>query len=326
MLFNRRNFIQSTLITAGATSLGIHAQQAWPERPVKFVVPFAAGGGADVATRMLADQLRVIWNSGTVIVDNKTGANSAIAVNNVLNSPRDGYTFLTTVGLTMQLPYLGQKVNFEPMTELIPVSLLTIEQLVLVVNTNSGIQNFAGLVSAMKANPKGISFGTFGAGSTPHLVAAQMANSLNQKIEPIHYRGAAPAVQALLSGEVQVARSNLGVVQQHVAAGKAKVIAVTGTKRYRFIPEVPTFAELAIPDLDMVTWIGVFAAKGTPPNIVRKLSADMQKALATPELVARFHGFYVEPGGYSLAEFQNLVKSDDELASQLIRTHQIRIE
>jgi tripartite-type tricarboxylate transporter receptor subunit TctC len=312
-------------VTLGATqSLGALAQ-AWPEKPVKFIVPFAPGGGADVATRMLAEQLRNVWGGVSAVVDNKPGGNTIIAASSVINAPRDGQTFLVTIGLTMQLPYLGQKLNFDPMVDLVPVGAITVEQLVLVVNTSSGIQNFAGLVDALKNNPKGMAFGTFGVGSTAHLVAAQMGKVLKRDLLPVHYRGAAPAVQGLLSGEVQMALSNVGTVQQHIAAGKLKAIAATGAKRYRFIPDVPTFTELGVPELEFVSAIGVFAAKGTKPEVIKKLSADMQKALAAPELVAKINGFYQEPGN-SILDFDALVKRDDEMAGQLIKTHQIRIE
>lgn len=325
MSLNRREFVQVSTLGVGLQSLSAFAQSPWPDRPVRFVVPFAPGGGADVATRMLTDQLKVVWGGTPTIVENKAGGNTVIAANTVLNAPHDGYTFLATIGLTMQLPHLGQKLNFDPMADLMPVGAITVEQLVLVVNTNSGIQNFAGLVDAGKANPKGLAFGTFGTGSTAHLVAAQAGKVLKQDVLPVHYRGAAPAVQGVLTGEVDVALSNLGTVQQHIAAGTLRAIAVTGAKRYRFIPDVPTLTELGIPDLEFLSWIGVFAAKGTSPEIIRRLGGDMQKALAAPELVAKINGFYQEPGNYSVAEFQALVKRDDEMAGRLIRAHQIRI-
>lgn len=326
MSLNRRTFVQAGLLAAGAQSLRVSAQSTWPERPVKFVVPFAPGGGADGATRLLAEQLHTVWGDGTALVDNKPGGNTVIAVNTVLSSPRDGYAFLATIGLTMQLPYLGQELGFDPMADLVPVGAITVEQLVLVVNANSGIQNFSGLVNAMKASPNGLPFATFGIGSTAHLVAAQMGKVLQRDVLPVHYRGTAPAVQALLGGEVTVALSNLGTVQQHIASGKLRAIAVAGPKRYRFVPDVPTFTELGIPGLEILSWIGVFAAKGVPADIIRKLGADMQRALAARELAARIHGFYQEPGTYSVAEFQALVKRDDEIASRLIRDLQIRID
>ena len=331
MTIQRRTFIQAAAAALGTPATLAHAQPgsaaAWPARPVKFVVPFAPGGGADVATRMLAEQLRTVWGgSQSAVVDNKTGANTIIAVNSVLSSPADGYTFLATINLTFQLPHLGQKIPFNPMTDLIPVGAITLEQLVLVVNPNIGAKNFNELMEKAKANPKGFSFGTFGVGSTAHLVAAEMAKQ--QKIDMViaHYRGAAPAVQAVLSGEVSMALSNFGSVQQQIALGKLVPIAVTGAKRYRFASDVPTFKELGLPIMEAPSWIGVFAPKGTPANIIQKLGADMHKALQAPELVQKINGFYQEPGLMNVEEFQSMVKRDDTAAATLIRAHNIRLE
>lgn len=330
MSMQRRTFIQAGAAAVGAQAAFVYGQQsasAWPAKPVKFVVPFAPGGGADVATRMLADQLRTVWGGNqSAIVDNKTGANTIIAVNSVLAGPNDGHTFLATINLTFQLPHLGQKLPFNPMTDLIPVGAITLEQLVLVVNSSLGVKTFGELTEKAKGNPKLASFGTFGVGSTAHLVAAQMQKERNLNMVIAHYRGAAPAVQGVLTGEVAMALSNFGSVQQHIAAGKLVPIAATGAKRYRFAPDVPTFKELGLAVMETPSWIGVFAPKGTPPEVIQKLSTDIRKALQAPDLVQKLNGFFQEPGLMTVEEFQTMVKQDDEAAGTLIRAHQIRLE
>lgn len=327
MTIRRRTFLHAGAAALGLPALAQAPSGNWPTKPVRFVVPFAPGGGADVATRMLADQLRTVWGgSQSAIVDNKTGANTIIAVNSVLSAPNDGHTFLATINLTFQLPHLGQKIPFNPMTDLVPVGAITLEQLVLVANPGLGVKNFNDLAEKAKANPKGFSFGTFGVGSTAHLVAAEIAKQKKIDMVIAHYRGAAPAVQGVLTGEVAMALSNFGSVQQHIAAGKLVPIAFTGAKRYRFAPEVPTFKELGLSVMESPSWIGVFASRGTPAEVVQKLGADMHKALQTPELVQKINGFYQEPGLMSVEEFQALVKKDDEYAGSMIRAHQIRLE
>lgn len=330
MSMQRRTFIQAGAAAVGAQAAFVYGQQsasAWPAKPVKFVVPFAPGGGADVATRMLADQLRTVWGGNqSAIVDNKTGANTIIAANSVLAGPNDGHTFLATINLTFQLPHLGQKLPFNPMTDLIPVGAITLEQLVLVVNSSLGVKTFGELTEKAKGNPKLASFGTFGVGSTAHLVAAQMQKERNLNMVIAHYRGAAPAVQGVLTGEVAMALSNFGSVQQHIAAGKLVPIAATGAKRYRFAPDVPTFKELGLAVMETPSWIGVFAPKGTPPEVIQKLSTDIRKALQAPDLVQKLNGFFQEPGLMTVEEFQTMVKQDDEAAGTLIRAHQIRLE
>ncbi|WP_051952546.1 Bug family tripartite tricarboxylate transporter substrate binding protein [Xenophilus azovorans] len=333
MTIRRRTFIHAGAVALGMPAAAVHAQSGagaaldWPTKPVKFVVPFAPGGGADVATRMLADQLRTVWGGRqSAIVDNKTGANTIIAVNSVLGAPSDGHTFLATINLTFQLPHLGQKLPFNPMTDLIPVGAITLEQLVLVVNPNLGVKSFGDFAEKAGKDPKAFSFGTFGVGSTAHLVAAEIAKQKKIDMVIAHYRGAAPAVQAVLSGEVAMALSNFGSVQQHIAAGRLVPIAVTGARRYRFAPDVPTLKELGLPIMESPSWIGVFAPRGTPAEVVQKLGADMRAALQAPELVQKINGFYQEPGLMSVEEFQALVKRDDTYAGGMIRAHQIRLE
>lgn len=323
----RRRVVATGIAGLAGSTLPARAQSTWPQRPVRFVVPFAPGGGADVATRMMADQLRTVWGgSAGAVVENKTGGNTVIAANAVLGAPRDGHTFLTTIGLTIQLPHLGQQIPFNPTTDLVPVGAITVEQLVLVVNAAQGIRDYAGLLAAARRTPGGVSFGTFGVGSAAHLTAAQIAREGQVEMTPVHYRGAAPAVQAVLGGEVAVALSNVGSVQQHIQAGRLVPIAVTGARRYKFVPTVPTLTELGVPGLELVSWIGVFAARDTPADIVRKLSADMRTALQAPELVRKITDFQQEPSQMSQQQFAELVADDDAKASKLIRAHKIRLE
>lgn len=330
MTLHRRTFIQAgaaTLCASAALARSQTITSAWPTKPVKLIVPFAPGGGADVATRMMANQLQTVWgNTQSAIVDNKTGGNTIIAVNALMSAPKDGHSFLVTINQTFLLPHLGQKLSFNPMADLVPVGAITMEQLVLVASPNLGAKTFDELIDKVRSTQKGTGFGTYGTGSLSHILASQIAREKKLDLVVAHYRGAAPAVQGVLTGEVGMALSNLGTVQQHVAAGRLVMIAATGTKRYRFIPDVPTFKELGITGMENPAWIGAFAPKGTAVDVIQKMGADMRKALQTPEMVQKIHGFYQEPGVMSVEAFQALVKSDDEVLGALIRSHQIRLE
>jgi tripartite-type tricarboxylate transporter receptor subunit TctC len=326
MQLSRRDLIKTSLALAGAGAWPAYAGPDWPRKPVKLVVPTAAGGGVDVATRMLADQLRDIWGGTPAVVENKTGGNTVIAVNSVLNAPGDGYNFLVTIGVTMQLPDLGQKINFDPVTDLMPVGAITVEQLVVVVNAKSGIRTFEDLVAEANKRGKGMTFGTFGIGSSAHVLALQLGKVLKSEVLPVHYRGAALAVQGVLSGEVDMALSNIGTVQQHIDAGTLRAIAATGEDRYRFVRDVPTLKELGIPGFEFLSWIGVFAPKGTDLQVIDKLEADMRRALAEPALVAKINGFYQEPGNFTPAQFQQVVQREKTLLGSLIREFGIRLE
>lgn len=328
MTLNRRHFVQGTL-AAGLVGGSLHASSqegAWPRRPVRLVVPFAPGGGADFATRLMAESLRSTWGGVPVVIDNKPGANTIIAAESVLNAPRDGSTFLATISLTTQLPYLMQKVAFNPMTDFVPVGAVTVEQLVLVTNPASKVRSVPELIAAAKRDPGRFAFGSYGIGSNSHLVLTELNKAGGVDLVHAPYKGAAPAVQAVLSGEVALALSNLGTVKQHIDSGRLIPLAVTGERRYRFVPDVPTLAELGIKGFETPAWIGVFAARGVPEAVIQKMGTDMQHALKAPELVAKLNGFGQEPGQMSVAEFQALVKRDNDNAARMIRAAGIRLE
>lgn len=326
MTCTRRTFLHVGAAAFGAASLA-HAQPAdWPRGIVRFVVPFAPGGGADGATRMMAEGLRGVWGGASAVVDNKPGANTIIAAEAVLNAPRDGSTFLATINLTPQLPYLMQKVPFDPAVDLVPVGAITVEQLVLVANAGLGIRSLPDLLRAAKAGPKPLAFGSFGIGSNSHLLQIELGKASGAEIIHAPYRGAAPAVQAVLSGEVAMTLSNLGTAKQHIATGKLVPLAVTGTQRSRFLPAVPTLAEAGIKGFETPSWIGVFAANGVPQPIIRKLAADMRSVSKTPQLISKFNDFAQEPGDMSIEEFQTLVKADNENSARMIRAAGVRLE
>lgn len=331
MDFSRRQFHRAAIaggVSAafGSTVSQAFAQEAWPKNLVKFVVPFAPGGGADIATRLMAERLRTEWSGVPAVVENKPGANTIIAAESVLNAPRDGNTFLATISLTLQLPYLLQKVSFNPETDLVPVAAITVEQLVLVANPSAGIRTLPELVAAARKDPKRFGFGSYGVGSLSHLLLIEINKTAGVDIVHAPYRGAAPAVQAALSGEVSFALSNLGTVKQHIASGKLIPLAVTGDKRYRFIPEVPTLAELGFKGFETPAWIGVFAPRGVQQGVIDKLGRDIQSAVRSPELVTKLNDFGQEPGQMSTAEFQALVKRDNENAARMIRAAGVRLE
>lgn len=328
MSLNRRMFVQAGLAAAaGASPLWSAAQPAdWPQNPVRFIVPFAPGGGADGATRMVAEQLRTLWGGVGAVVDNKPGANTIIATETVLRAPRDGYTFLATITLTMQLPHLMQKVSFDPMADLVPVGAITVEQLVLVTSPAAKVGTLPELLKAAKADPRRYAFGSYGIGSTSHLLQIEISKAAGVELVHAPYRGAAPAVQAVLGGEVALALSNLGTVKQHIDAGKLIPLAVTGEQRFRFLPGVPTLSELGFKGFETPAWIGLFAAKGVPQPIIDKLSADLQTVLKTPELTAKINSFGQETGQMSMSQFRALIKRDNDNAARMIRAAGVRLE
>jgi tripartite-type tricarboxylate transporter receptor subunit TctC len=282
---------------------------------------------ADFVSRTVAQQLGSTWGgNASAFVENKPGGNTVIAVNSLLSAPKDGHTFLVTFSLTRQLPQLGLKLNFDPLKDLLPVGNLSVGQLLLLVNAKSGIKDFPSLVAFMRKRAGGATFATFGVGSVGHLVALQMGKALGVEIVPVHYTGIAPGMRALLSGEIDMFLANLDIAQQHISAGTVIPIAVTGPKRYHVAPNLPTLAEVGVPGLEFVSWIGVFAASGTPANIIGRFGEDLRSALRAPELQAKFQAAFVDPAPQSLEEFRAMVKEDDELNTRLITEHHVRLE
>lgn len=324
----RRELLGSALaisLAGGFAPLALAADEKWPARAVRFVVPFAPGGGADIATRMTAERLQALWNGIPAIVENKAGANTIIAAGAVVNAPRDGATFLATIGLTMQLPALVDNVSFNPMEDLVPVAPLTLEQLVLITNAKSGFKTFAGMLEAAKRQ-QGLAFGSYGVGSQSHLLLNAINQAAGVDILHVPYKGAAPAVQAVLAGEVSLALANLGTVKEHIDSGRAVALAVTGSARYRFVPDVPTLKESGITGFDTPSWIGVFAAKGVPQPIIERASQDIRQALRAPELIARLNGFCQEPGDMSREAFARLVAQGTQDAVKMIKASGIRMQ
>lgn len=322
----RRSLLKGSLAfpLIGLPALSVAAEK-WPSRAVRFVVPFAPGGGADIATRMTAERLQSLWGGVPAIVENKAGANTIIAAGSVINAPRDGNTFLATIGLTMQLPALMNDISFKPMEDLVPVAPLTLEQLVLITNSNTGFKTFPAMLEAAKRK-KTLAFGSYGVGSQSHLLLNGINKAAGVDILHVPYKGAAPAVQAVLAGEVALALANLGTVKEHIDSGRAVALAVTGSARYRFVPAVPTLKESGIPGFDTPSWIGVFAAKGVPETIIDQASKDIRAALHAPELVARLNGFCQEPGDMSRDEFSRLVAQGTQDAIRMIQSSGIRLQ
>ncbi|MDM0058833.1 Bug family tripartite tricarboxylate transporter substrate binding protein [Variovorax fucosicus] len=330
MPVRRRTFIQSCAAAVGTSAghaISHTATDPWPAKPVKLIVPFPAGAGIDVGARNLGDQLQTVWaRAQPVVVDNKPGGSTIIAMNSLLSSPRDGHTFAVTMNLPFLLPYLGQRLPFDPMAELVPVGAVSLEQLVLVASPKLGARSFSEWVDKVKSNSVGAEFGTFGQGSIAHILASQIAREKKIAFVTAHYRGVAPALQGVLTGEIGTTLGNMGALQPFIASGKVIPLALTGAKRSRYFPDLPTLKEVGIGGMESPAWIGVFAARGTPPGAIQKMSSDMRKALQAPELVQKMNGYYQEPGAMSVEEFQVLVKSDVENLGELIRTHGIRLE
>ncbi len=327
LIYTRRavNAMMLGMLGGAATAPAFSQPQRYPRSAVKFVVPFAPGGGADVPMRLLAEQLRTTWGS-PVVVDNRPGANTVIAAQAALSAPRDGHTLLVTTSLTFQLPHLLQKMPLNPAADLTPICPITQEQLVVLVPASTTIGSLKDAVAAARAEPQRFAFGSLGHGSTSNLVQAEISRQLGVELIHVPYRGSAPAVQAMLSGDIGLTLVNYGTAKPHIASGKLRPIAVTGSTRSPFLPDVPTLTESGVTGFESPAWIGLFAPAGVAAAVVQQISDDVRAALRAPEITQRFAEFGQVAPQMTVEDFRALVTSDVEKSARIIRRAGIRLE
>jgi tripartite-type tricarboxylate transporter receptor subunit TctC len=275
------------LALAAGVAAFAQAQARYPDRPVKVVVGFSAGGGTDVAARVIAQKLSEATGQ-TFVVENRTGASGLIASEQVAKSPADGYTIMVGSQTTLAVaPALYRKFQLDVPKELTGLAMIGISPLVAVVNASSPIHSIKDLIAEAKAKNGTMNFGSGGVGTTPHMAGELLAFNAGIKWVHVPYRGEAPGINDLLAGQIPFMFSNLSVVLGNVQGGKLRALAVNSTKRVAQLPDVPTVAE-TFPGFDAATWFALVAPADTPQDVVMKLNAETRKIMASPELAKRF--------------------------------------
>jgi tripartite-type tricarboxylate transporter receptor subunit TctC len=292
--------------------------QDFPVRPVRIVVPFGVGGISDQIGRAAGDALSAAFKQPFVI-DNRTGAGGAIGTELVAKAAPDGYTLL--LGATGQLAIVPQiqKVTYDPLKDLVPISSLGTNLLILTVHSSVPAANLREFVDYVKASPGKANYATAGPGSISHFATARFL--ARDKLNMVHvpYKSGPLATVDLVAGQVQSYFGNEHDVIPHARAGRLRLIAVTSEKRNRRVPEVPAIAEV-YPGFDSVTWSGLFASAGTPRSVIQKLSAEAQKAMKDPVVIARLERFGVDPVGSSADDFARTVRQDHAIYRDLVKT------
>jgi tripartite-type tricarboxylate transporter receptor subunit TctC len=282
----RKTFITLLCTAAAATVLPAFSQQAYPNKPIRIVVPFAVAGIADTFARAIALKLSDAWGQ-PVVVENKTGAGGNIGAELVAKSAPDGYTLVMgNIGTHAVNPYLIKNMPFDPLKDFVPIAHVLDAEGLLVVNPAVPAKNVAELIAYAKANNGKLSYASGGLGTTSHL-AGELFKSL-AKVSVIHvpYKGNSPAILDVMGGQATMAFATMPTVLPHVKAGKLRALAVLGGARTPALPDVPTVAE-TLPGFDVSNWIGLFAPAGTPPEIVAKLNGEVQKIMMLPEIQKR---------------------------------------
>ena len=288
-----------------AAPLAAHAQ-AWPAKPVKLIVPFSAGGGADNAARVIAQHLGAALGQ-QVLIDNRAGGTGTIGAQAVATAPADGYTVLYDASSYSINPAL-KKLPFDPKKDLIPVSLAVSAPYIFVVHPESPHKTFAAFIDFARKNPGKLSIASYGSGSAPHLAGEMLRNAAGIDTLHVPYKGGAPALTDVMGGQVSAYFSNAAAGLNYVKAGKLRALAVTSEKRMPALPDVPTVIESGFRDFDVLEWNGFFVPRGTPQPVIDRLATEIQASLRNPDVRKQLQQIGVDPIGSTPAEFAAYVQ------------------
>jgi tripartite-type tricarboxylate transporter receptor subunit TctC len=272
----------------------VAAAQSYPNRPIRFIMAYPPGGSSDVLARPLAHEMSKSLGQ-QVLIDYKPGGGTTIAADLIAKSAPDGYTIIMLLTAHAINATLVPKLPYDTQKDFASVTLAAIQPLIVVVNAQSTIRSIQELIAAAKANPGKLNYGSAGPGNTSHLAVELFNVMVGTKISHIPYKGSGPLVTALLGREVDLAFDSLSTSAPHAKSGRFRALAVTTAKRSHAVPDVSTMQEAGVPGFDVAVWYGIFARAGTPPDIVRRLNAEVIKAMQVPEAKER-----IESAGYTI--------------------------
>lgn len=313
-----RAFLALVALSLTAFSCLSYASDPFPTKPVRVIVPYPAGGPVDIIGRGLGARLSEDWKTG-VLIDNRAGANEAIGASEVSRAPADGHTLLLATDSTFsQNQYLYKKLSYDP-NALVPVSRLVFANLVLFVPNDFPASNVREFIAYARSNPNKINYGSAGMGNITHLSMAYVAKTQSLQMTHVPYKGLAPLIQDMLAGQVQAAFGVPSAVEPHIRAGKFKALAISGAKRAKLLPSVPTFAESGYPDIESSLNMGLFAPVGTPPDVVNAIAAKAREVINDPAFRKKFvDELALEPAGDSPTEFAGFIAKDKPLQKKRI--------
>ena len=300
--------------------------QAWPSKPIKWIVPYTPGGITDNATRMVVQKVQeqTGWN---IVVENKPGANSILGADLAARSAPDGYTFLTVIGAhAANATLYAGRLPYDVVKSFAPVSLVGIAPLVMVANNNLPFKDVKELVAYSKANPGKVAFGSSGVGAAAHLTQELLKQTTGADMVHVPYKGTAPALSDLMGGSLQVLTDTASALMPHVRSGKVKPIAVFANKRVLGAAEVPTVVEAGGPAMEGSTWVLFLAPAATPRDIVNRLSQETAKAIRSPELKAKFEALGIEAVGNTPEQAGKFLDEEIVKWAKVIKTADVKPE
>jgi tripartite-type tricarboxylate transporter receptor subunit TctC len=307
-------------------SVAGHAAADYPDRPLRFIVPFAPGGGNDTVARLVGQRLTAILGQ-PVVVDNRAGAGGIVGAELAAKAAPDGYTlFLGGVGSHAINPNLHEHLSYDPIRDFAPVSLLASAPMVLVVHPSVKATSVAELIALARANPGKLNYASNGNGSSSHLAAVMFDSMAGVDMVHIPYKGLSPALTDLLAGQVQVMFSSVVAILPHIQAGKLRALAVSGNRRLSLLPDLPTIAEAGVPGYQASSWYGILAPAGTPKDVVAKLNAAILRVLAEPDVKKAFASEGADPVGNSPEAFALFIAAEKDRLGTLIRQSKIHLQ
>ena len=304
---------RTTFVAALAVlfALGAQAQPRYPEKPVRMVVPAPPGSAPDILARLVGQKLSESWGQ-PVVIDNVVGASGNIGTDRVAKAPGDGYTLLfNTIGpIAVNVTLFGDKLPYDPLKDLTPVSLVTKMPNLLTVNPGVPVKSLRELIALARKEPGKLRYGTAGPGTTQHL-SGELLNTLEKiNLVAIPYKSSAQMTTDAIGGQIEVLFHNAQVLLPHVKAGTLRPIAITSAKRSASVPDIPTMAEAGVPGFEITAWFGVMAPGSTPSALIQKISADVQRVVAMPEIRDRILADASEPVGNRPEEYAAFIQSE----------------
>ncbi len=324
--------IRQCLFAALAAALLVFAiapnvsAQPYPAKPVRIIVPFPAGGNADILARILGQKMTESWGQ-PIIVDNRAGAAGIIGAQAAAKAQPDGYTlFMGTTGTQTTNPAVYAKLPYDSLRDFAPVSNFAGSPYVLVVHPSLPAKTLGGLIALAKARPGALHYASFGAGSSAHLTGEMLRSMAKIDIVHVPYKGGPPALADLVGGHIEMMFNLLPGILPHVKAGKLRALAVAAGTRAPAIPAIPTFAESGMPDLQSDSWYGILVPAGTPKDIISKLNAEMQRVLAMPDVKERLATEGAEAMGNTPEQFADQIRKDLARYAKVAAAAGVKIE
>ena len=312
-------------LAPGAATAQPEGSSAYPSRPMRIVVPYPAGGGTDVLARMIGQKFTETWGQ-PVIVENRPGANGWIGNGAVAKAAPDGYTILLTISTVVYAPYLYDKLPYDVNKDLTPVSMLTRTPNLLVIPASVPAATLEEFVDLMRKQPRKFSYGSYGQGSTAHVAGETLNRQAGLDLVHVAYKGAAPLVSDLLGGQIPAGFVDASTMRPHARSDKVRILAVSGTQRVSYLPDVPTFAERGYKGMELVGYFLMMAPAATPKDIVGKLSSAATAVLRLPDNKARIEEMGMTVVGSTPGELGLAMQTDGEIFGRAVAEANIRIE